>query len=139
MNIENINKAKRSNLIKILVVDDSDLSRRTIVSILDKHGFDVVGDSPSAEGAVAQAYNTKANVFLVDVVMPNISGLELANLLREKIKDAKIIMMSTLDMEGMVLESISSGAVDYLSKPFTEEELIRSVEKIESDLEKELG
>lgn len=137
MNIENINKAKRSNLLKILVVDDSDLSRRTIVSILDKHGFNVVGDSPNAENAVSQAFNTKTNVFLLDVVMPNVSGLELANLIREKIKDAKIIMMSTLDMEGMVLESISNGAVDYLAKPFTEDELIRSLEKIESDMGKE--
>lgn len=137
MNIENINKAKRSNLLKILVVDDSDLSRRTIVSILDKHGFNVVGDSANAENAVSQAFNTKANVFLLDVVMPNVSGLELANLIREKIKDAKIIMMSTLDMEGMVLESISNGAVDYLAKPFTEDELIRSLEKIESDMGKE--
>lgn len=139
MNIENINAKKHTDLIKIMVVDDSDLSRRTIVSLLEQNGFNVVGEASNAENAITQAFNTKANLFLIDIVMPNVSGLELANLLKDKIKDSRIIMMSTLDMEGVVLESISNGAVDYLSKPFTEEDLIRSVGKVESDLLKELG
>ncbi|EQC43404.1 response regulator [Bacteriovorax sp. Seq25_V] len=137
MTVENINKAKRSDLVRILVVDDSDLSRRTIVSILETHGFNVVGESSSAENAMQQAFNTKANVFLLDVVMPEISGIELANHIRDNIKEPKIIMMSTLDMESVVIESISNGAVDYLSKPFTEQDLIKSVEKIEADIIKE--
>ncbi len=137
MTVENINKAKRSDLVRILVVDDSDLSRRTIVSILEANSFNVVGESATAEEAMQQAFNTKANVFLLDVVMPGISGIELANHIRDNIKEPKIIMMSTLDMESVVIESISNGAVDYLSKPFTEQDLIKSVEKIEADIVKE--
>ena len=137
MTVEKINKAKRSDLVRILVVDDSDLSRRTIVSILEANSFNVVGESATAEEAMQQAFNTKANVFLLDVVMPGISGIELANHIRDNIKEPKIIMMSTLDMESVVIESISNGAVDYLSKPFTEQDLIKSVEKIEADIVKE--
>lgn len=137
MTVENINKTKRSNLVKILVVDDSDLSRRTIVNILEREGFNVVGQASSAEQAMQTAFSTGANVFLLDVVMPEVSGIELAGHIRDNVKEPKIIMMSTLDLESVVIESISTGAIDFLTKPFTEEDLIKSVEKIEYEIVKE--
>lgn len=139
MTVENINKAKRSEHIKILVVDDSDLSRRTVVSILEKEGFEVVGQAATAEEGMQQAYTTGANVFLLDVVMADISGIELANHIRDNVKEPKIIMMSSLDLESVVIESISSGAVDFLAKPFLEKDLIASVEKVELEILKEVG
>lgn len=139
MTVESINKNKRSDLVRILVVDDSDLSRRTIVSILEKEGFNVVGQASNAEQAMQQAYTTGANVFLVDVVMPDISGLELANHLRDNIKEPRIVMMSSLDLESVVIESISSGAVDFLTKPFEAKDLLASIEKLEVEILKEAG
>ncbi|OIQ18561.1 MAG: hypothetical protein BM556_09915 [Bacteriovorax sp. MedPE-SWde] len=137
MTVENINKAKRSDLVKILVVDDSDLSRRTIVNILEKEGFNVVGQASSAEQGIQQAFTTGANVFLLDVVMPEVSGLELATHIKENVKEPHIIMMSTLDLESVVIESISTGATDFLTKPFQEEDLIKSIEKVEYEIVKE--
>jgi len=69
--------------------------------------------------------------------MPEISGLELARHLQEKnSQDRYIIMMSSLTVESMVIEAISSGAVDYLQKPFGASDLIKSVEKIEKIVER---
>ena len=68
------------------------------------------------------------NLYLIDVVMPDASGIELAKVISDKNAKASIIMMSSLNMENIVLESISSGAIDFLSKPFNADELIKSVE-----------
>jgi two-component system chemotaxis response regulator CheY len=70
--------------------------------------------------------------------MPEISGLELTKHLQEKTQGEKfIIMMSSLNIESMVIESISNGASDFLQKPFDREDLIKAVEKVERIVEKE--
>ena len=110
-----------------------------LTGILEREGFNVVGQAANAEQGMQQAYSTGANVFLIDVVMPDISGIEVANYIRENIKEPRIIMMSSLDIESVIIESISSGAIDFLSKPFEERDLIRAVEKIDIELQKEHG
>lgn len=115
---------------KIVVVDDSDFTRESIVEILNEESYEVVGQASSAEQAVKLSAG-EGNIFIIDIVMPQISGLELAQLLIEKNPRLKIIMMSSLRTEGVIVESISSGALDFIQKPFSRETLLQSVKKIE--------
>jgi len=63
--------------------------------------------------------------------MPERSGLELAKHFQDKsMANAFIIMMSSLNIESMVIESISNGAIDFLQKPFEKDDLLKSVEKM---------
>lgn len=126
----------RDEKLKIVVVDDSDFSRNSLINILEKNGFNVVGQAGSANEAIP-LLGTGANVFLVDIVMPEVSGIELAKILTDNGKDIKIIMMSSLNMESIIIESISNGAVDFLAKPFGEQDLVRSLEKLEIEMEKD--
>jgi PleD family two-component response regulator len=124
--------------LKILIVDDSDFNRRSMVDILTEEGFNVVGQAKSAEEAIQIAHGTKANLIFVDIVMPDISGLELAKHFQDKqTSEHYLIMMSSLNIESIVIESISNGAIDFLQKPFEREDLIKAVEKIERLVEKE--
>ena len=124
--------------LKILIVDDSDFNRRTMAEILTGEGFNVVGQAKSAEDAIQIAHSTKANLIFIDVVMPDISGLELAKHFQEKQAGERfLIMMSSLNIESIVIESISNGAIDFLQKPFEKEDLLKAVEKIERLVEKE--
>lgn len=124
--------------LKILIVDDSDFNRRSMAEILTGEGFNVVGQAKSAEEAIQIAHSSKANLIFVDVVMPDISGLELTKHFQEKKSgELFLIMMSSLNIESIVIESISNGAIDFLQKPFEREDLIKAVEKIERLLEKE--
>ena len=127
----------RNEDLKIVVVDDSDFSRNSLIEILEKNGFNVVGQAGSANEAVP-LLSTGANLFLIDIVMPEVSGIELSKIISENAKDAKIIMMSSLNMESIIIESISNGAVDFLTKPFGEKDLVRSIEKIEIEMEKDI-
>lgn len=132
-------KPPRSHaLLRILIVDDSDFNRKSMAEILTNEGFNVVGVASSAEEAIQIAHGTKANLIFIDVVMPEISGLELTKHFQEKqTGDRYLIMMSSLNIESIVIESISNGAIDFLQKPFERDDLIKAVEKIERLVEKE--
>ena len=128
---------KRKTSLNIVVVDDSDFSRNSVVNILEEDGFNVVDQAASAEEGVALSGTTDVNLFIIDVVMPQRSGIELAKILAESSMGTYIIMMSSLDIQQVVIESISSGALDFLPKPFSREDLIKAVEKIDQELTKE--
>ncbi len=117
--------------LRIAVVDDSDFSRKSIVEILEAEGFNVVGQAASAEEGLSLGTSAGANLFLIDVIMPERSGLEMAKLMMEKGLSVSIIMMSSINMESIIIESISSGAIDFLAKPFMPEDLINAVKKIQ--------
>lgn len=129
---------KRDQDLKIAVVDDSGFSRRNIIEILEAEGFNIVGQARSAEEAMPISATTGANLFIIDIVMPQISGLELAEKLSEFAKKKIfIVMISSLKLQSLVIESISSGASDFLQKPFSPQDLIDTVEKIEIALQEE--
>ena len=118
--------------LKIVVVDDSDFSRKNVIKILEDAGFEIVGEANSAETALNLLASSDANLFLIDVVMPNASGIDLAQMIIETGKAVRLIMMSSLKMDHIVIESISNGAIDFLAKPFTSDELLASVVKVQS-------
>ena len=128
---------RNHELLKILIVDDSSFNRKSMAEILTSEGFNVIGTAGSAEDAIQIAHSSKANLIFIDIVMPDISGLELTKHFQEKQAGERfIIMMSSLNIESIVIESISNGAIDFLQKPFEAEDLIKAVEKIERHVEK---
>lgn len=129
---------KKSVVLNIVVVDDSEYSRKSVVEILESEGYNVVGTASNAEEAVQLSATVNANLWLIDVVMPDVSGIELSKLVSEKKMNVYIIMMSSLNMESIIIESISNGAIDFLQKPFDKKMLLSSVEKIAQLIENEV-
>lgn len=124
--------------IKILIVDDSDFNRKSMATILTDEGYNVIGLAANAEEAIQIAHNSKPNLVLIDVVMPEISGLELCrHLLEKNNNDRYVIMMSSLTMDNIVIESIASGAIDFLQKPFERSHLLKAVHKVQQIIAKE--
>ncbi len=130
---------KEPRELKIMVVDDSDFIRRKIVDLLEKNNLKVVAESPSAKKALELHRKIKPNVIITDIVMPEISGLELAKHVNDNpmADPTYVIAMSSLSTEDLVVEAISSGAVDFLAKPFKDRDLVRSVLKIKDILDGE--
>jgi len=120
---------------KIFVVDDSELSRINIIKLLEKHQFNIIGQASNAQECLSQI-SSEVNLLIIDVVMPETSGIELARLLNKKMNHVHIIMISSLTQEHILLESISAGAKDFLIKPFKSEDLIQSVEKMSEIIRK---
>ena len=113
-----------------MIVDDSDFSRKSISEVLDNEDFKVVGEASSSQEAIKIAATTNPHLIIIDVVMPEISGLELINLLKELDKQCIILMISSLTTESVIIEAITSGANDFLKKPFEKKDLICAVEKL---------
>lgn len=114
---------------KIVVVDDSDFSRAQMIEILSKEGFSVVAEAASAEEALKAVAEKKPHLVITDVVMPNISGIDLADKINSNYSEVSVILISSLKHEQIILEGISKGVIDFITKPLDSIQLIESVEK----------
>ncbi len=115
---------------KILVTDDSKLSRRVITDILNSNGFTSVATAETAEEAYIKNKKENYHLHIVDLVLPETSGMELIKSLNELPSPRSIIVISSLNAESYIVDAISSGANDFLKKPFTENEISTSVERV---------
>jgi two-component system, chemotaxis family, chemotaxis protein CheY len=118
------------NSYRILIVDDSDFSRNTISEMLKSDRYNIMGEAASAKEAINILRDRRANIVIVDVVMPEISGIELTNKIIDNFKDTYVIVISSLGQENIILDAIGAGASDFIQKPFTKETLINSIEKV---------
>lgn len=122
---------------RVLVVDDSDFSRNSIKAMLEDSPFQVIGEAASAKDAFNILKDRKAHIAIVDIVMPEISGIELTEKLNSTFKDLYVIIISSLAQENIIMDSISAGASDFLQKPFEKETLLNSLEKVASSIQEE--
>lgn len=123
--------------LKIVVVDDSDFSRSMIIKMLKESDFQVVGEASSAAQALQVIKDKKPNVVITDIVMPEISGIELTESINQNFDDVYVIVVSSLSQEHVVLEAIGAGAADFIAKPIGQQQLVDSLEKIISQMSKD--
>lgn len=122
---------------RVLVVDDSDFSRNSIKAMLEDTQFQVIGEAASAKDAFNILKDRKAHIAIIDIVMPEISGIELTEKLNSNFQDLYVIIISSLAQENIIMDSISAGASDFLQKPFEKETLLNSLEKVASSIQEE--
>lgn len=122
---------------RLLVVDDSDYARAQMTALLTQAGFSVVGEAATAEEALRQVREKKPHLVLMDIVMPEVSGVQLTEKIMSDFSNIGVIMVSSLSHEQVVLESIAAGAVDFINKPVNPVQLTESVEKFLSSLGKD--
>jgi DNA-binding NarL/FixJ family response regulator len=123
--------------VKIAIVDDSDFSRQALAQILQAEGFNIIVSAKNATSAYAQLEANPCHICLLDIVMADISGLDLAKEIRNNFSDTQVIVMSSLQSETVVIDSIAAGAIDYLQKPFTKEDLLKSIYAAIDNLQKQ--
>ena len=115
---------------KVVIVDDSDFSRSIIRKMLTEESIEIVGEANSAEAALLVIKEKKPNIVITDIVMPEISGIELTEKINQNFNDIAVIVISSLSQEHVVLEAIGAGASDFIAKPIQKQQLIDSLEKI---------
>lgn len=118
---------------KVVIVDDSDFSRSIIRKMLTEEGVEIVGEANSAEAALLVIKEKKPNIVITDIVMPEISGIELTEKINQNFSDVAVIVVSSLSQEHVVLEAIGAGASDFIAKPIQKQQLIDSLEKISAN------
>lgn len=116
--------------IKVIIVDDSDFSRMIINKMLTEEGIEVIGEANSAEAALGVIKEKKPNIVITDIVMPEISGIELTEKINQIFENIGVIVISSLSQEHIILEAIGAGASDFIAKPIQKQQLVDSIEKI---------
>jgi len=115
----------------VLIVDDAVFMRSMIRDILVNTGrFDVVGEAANGREAVERYLETRPALVTMDIVMPEMDGIEATRQILSRDPGARIVMCSALGQEALVVESISAGARDFIVKPFTPEKVLRVVENL---------
>lgn len=107
---------------RVMVVEDEPNARRALTALLESDGYDSVGVE-SAEDALAELDGFPAEVFLVDVRLPGMSGLDLISEVRARIPEAICIVMTAFSSVESAVTAMQRGAEDYLIKPVNPDEL----------------
>jgi two-component system chemotaxis response regulator CheY len=114
---------------KVLVVDDSEFMRKVLRNILEAGGHKVI-EARNAGEAYERFVKEGADVVTMDIVMPDQDGIEAVRRLKDANKKAKIIMISALGHQKTVMRSLEAGAVDFIIKPFTADDVLESVNAV---------
>ncbi len=115
---------------RILVVDDAAFMRMMIKDILSKNGYEIVGEAENGAKAVEKYKDLVPDLVIMDITMPEMDGIQAVKAIKGLNADAKIIMCSAMGQQAMVIESIQSGAKDFIVKPFQAERVIEAVRKV---------
>ena len=111
---------------RILVVDDSSLSRRILRRILSSAGHEVL-EADSGLAALERYFLERPDLVLLDLIMADMNGLEVLNRLREMDSQARVIVATADIQDSSRALAMASGAVGFLVKPFSEPEVLQTV------------
>jgi len=114
----------------VLVCDDAIFMRTMISDILTQAGFEIVGEAESGSQAVEKYHALKPDLVTMDIVMPDMGGIEAVREICKTDPDAKILMCSAMGQQALVVEAIQAGAKDFVVKPFQPSRVLEAVQRV---------
>jgi two-component system, chemotaxis family, chemotaxis protein CheY len=115
---------------KVLIVDDALFMRAMLREIVVKGGYEVVGEASNGVEALEQYRLLRPDLVTMDIVMPLRSGIEALQDITAEDPQARIIMCTALGQESLMREASSSGASEYITKPFREQEVLAVLQRV---------
>ena len=112
---------------RVLLVDDASFMRIKMKQVLDQLGHEVVGEAANGEEAITQYIQLKPDVVTMDITMPVMDGIQALQAIKGFEPQSTVIMCSAMGQEGMVVEAIKNGALDFIVKPFKADRLLQTV------------
>jgi len=116
--------------VRILIVDDAIFMRSMLKDIFQKNNFEIAGEAENGREAVKKFKECHPDLTTMDIVMPEMNGIEAVKEIMKLDPNAKILMCSALGQEALVTESIEAGAKDFIIKPFSPKMVLKVVNQI---------
>ena len=124
------NTLHKAEKIKVLIVDDHDMVRKGLIVLLENfEDFEIVGDAASGEMGVRLCQQRQPDVVLMDLVMPGMNGIATTQAIRQNYPDIQVIALTSFNEENTVQEALKAGAISYLMKNVSVDELATAVRK----------
>ena len=118
---------------RVLVVDDAEGIRTYLANCLELRGYDVDTAEDGSRALALIQGGADPDVILLDVMMPGLDGLQTLERVRELAPGVPVVMLSVVGRTGTIVDAMRRGAADYLTKPFEEEELEATLDKVLED------
>jgi len=114
---------------KILITDDTAFMRLTLKNILEKNGFEIVGEAENGQVAVDLYNSLRPDLVIMDITMPVMDGITAITKIKEIDAKANIIVCSAMGQRALVIQALNAGARDFVVKPFQAERIVSAVSK----------
>lgn len=115
---------------RVLVVDDSIFMRTIISNILVENDMEVAGEAENGQIAVEKYKELKPDLVTMDIIMPEMSGIDAVREILAIDPNAKIVMCSALGQKALVGDALNAGAIDFLVKPFNPTRVVETLAKV---------
>jgi DNA-binding NarL/FixJ family response regulator len=116
---------------RVLVADDHSLFRDGIISLLEAAGFEVVGQAGDGQAAVEAALRLRPDLVLLDITMPQMSGLEALRLIKAELPETQVVMLTVSDDDADLSEALESGALGYLLKNLSADQFFEMLDGLQ--------
>ena len=114
----------------VLVVDDAAFMRLSLKQILEKNGHTMIAEAANGKEAIIKYAETKPDVTILDITMPEMNGLDALAHIKEQDPSAKVIICSALGQQEQLARAIQLGAKDFIVKPFETDRLVAALNQV---------
>jgi len=114
----------------VLICDDAIFMRTMLADILQQAGFDVVGEAETGAQAVARYRELRPDLVTMDIVMPDMGGIDAVREITKLDPGARILMCSAMGQQALVIEAIQAGAKDFVVKPFQPSRVLEAIQRV---------
>jgi two-component system chemotaxis response regulator CheY len=114
---------------RVMLVDDASFMRMMLKNILVGSGYEVIGEAENGAKAVEQYKSLKPDLVIMDIIMPEMGGIDAVREIVKVNPSAKILMCSSMGQQSLVVEAIQAGAKDFIVKPFQPSNVLEAVKK----------
>ena len=115
--------------LKLIIADDSQLLRKKLRDELEKLDCEVI-EAENGKEAVMQALQAKPDGIILDIVMPEVGGIEALETIKEINPDIPVVMLSSAGTPQKLMKTLQLGALDFIQKPYTSAQIKKAVETI---------
>jgi len=115
---------------RILLVDDTLFMRASIRQMLEKNGHEVAGEASNGLEAITKYVETKPDLVLMDITMPEMNGIDALEQIKLQDPKAKVVMCTAMGQQSMVAQAIEKGATSFIVKPFDQDRLLKTINSI---------
>ena len=116
--------------LRVLIVDDAIFMRKMISDILVENGVEIVGEAETGAKAIERYKELRPDLVTMDIIMPEMNGIDAVRKIIEHDAQAKIVMCSALGQQALVQDAITAGAKDFLIKPFNAARVVEVIAKV---------
>ena len=115
---------------RVMIVDDALFMRAMLRDIFELAGWQVVAEADNGEQAIVEYRNHQPDLVTMDIVMPEMGGIDALKKILTDHPAARIVVCSALGQNNLILEALSAGAKDFIVKPFKSEQVLEVAERV---------